>query len=173
VAREERGLEFRDVALEAAREAYSGSAGALAAADRLLAAAADYRKSLARRLKDELSPFSDPRTGAPLDQYRGAVRRLQQRHHRMERRAERDFLDWSLVALEAWFRDALLLASGGHAPWVINLDRASELPAIDPADAARGVAVLEEARAALADETNLNPRLVLERAFLRARQSGE
>jgi hypothetical protein len=36
----------------------------------------------------------------------------------------------------------------------------------DLAASARGLAAIEEARAALAEELNLNPRLVLERAFL-------
>ena len=38
---------------------------------------------------------------------------------------------------------------------------------MDAADAARSLGAVEEARAALADETNLNPKLVLEQAFLR------
>jgi DNA polymerase-3 subunit delta' len=163
VATDERGLEFRDAALAALTEA-RGPAGALAASDLLLAAAAEYRKRLAERLAEELTPFSDPDTGSPLEQYRGAVRRLKQRHHRMERRAEREFLDWSLLALESWYRDALLAGAGGEHGWAIHLDRPP--PVISPVEAARAVEALEEGRAALADETNLNARLVLEQAFL-------
>ena len=163
VAAGDRGLAFREVAMAALAEA-RGPAGALAAADLLLDAAQSYRKRLSDRLAGELEPFSDPETGVPLEQYRGAVRRLKQRHHRMERRAEREFLDWSLLALEAWFRDAMLVGAGGEAAWAINLDR---LPGpMASAEAARAVEVLEEARGALADETNLNARLVLEQAFL-------
>ncbi|HEX2031626.1 MAG TPA: hypothetical protein VHL78_09520 [Actinomycetota bacterium] len=166
VARDEGGLAFRDAAVDALAEARRGPGGALAAAERLLAEAAAYRKELARRLAGELEAFSDPQTGAPLDQYRGAIRRLQQRHQRMERRAEREFLDWSLIALEAWFRDALLAGAGGDPAWTINLDRAEELAGVPAADAAAAIEALEQARAALADETNLNARLVVEQAFL-------
>ncbi|MGH2723511.1 MAG: ATP-binding protein [Actinomycetota bacterium] len=163
VATGDRGLEFRDAALDALAQA-RGPAGALAAADLLLDAAAAYRKRLADRLVEELAPFSDPDSGAPLEQYRGAVRRLKQRHHRMERRAEREFLDWSLLAVESWFRDSLLAGSGSDPAWAIHLDRPPG--AMGSAEAGRAVEVLEEARGALADETNLNARLVLEQAFL-------
>lgn len=164
VAADQEGLAFRDVALEALADASRGRGGALAAAEQLSDAAAAYRKRLAARLGEELQPFQDPDTGATMEQYRAPVRRLQQRHQRQERRAEREFLDWSLLALEAWFRDALLAGAGGEPGWAINLDRPA--PRIDPARAARAIEVLEEARAALADETNLNARLVLEEAFL-------
>ena len=42
---------------------------------------------------------------------------------------------------------------------------------MDLAASARGLAAIEEARAALAEELNLNPRLVLERAFLQLAES--
>jgi DNA polymerase-3 subunit delta' len=164
VARDDRGLVFRDVALAAYGEAARGSSGALDAAEMLAAEAAEYRKHLASSLKDELGQFADPETGRPLEQYRGMVRRLQDRHQRQERRAERDFLDWSLLALEAWFRDALVVGTGGDPVWAINLDR--EPPDLSPGQAALAVEAMEEARAALADDTNLNARLVLEEAFL-------
>ena len=38
--------------------------------------------------------------------------------------------------------------------------------------AAAGLAAVEEARAALAEDLNLNPRLVLEQAFLRVAELG-
>jgi DNA polymerase-3 subunit delta' len=164
VATDPEGLVFRDVALDALEETTRGPAGALDAADHLLGAAGEYRKRLAARLDQELEPFLDPDTGRPLDQYRGAIRRMEQRHQRQERRAEREFLDSALLALGAWFRDALLVGAGGDRAWAINLDREPTL--VQPAAAARSVQVLEEARAALADETNLNARLVLEEAFL-------
>jgi DNA polymerase III subunit delta' len=164
VARDDRGLAFRDVALAAYGEAAKGPSGALDAAEMLAAEAAEYRKHLASSLKDELGQFADPDTGKPLEQYRGMVRRLQDRHQRQERRAERDFLDWSLLALEAWFRDALVVRTGGEPGWAINLDR--DPPELSPGQAALAVEAMEEARAALADDTNLNARLVLEEAFL-------
>jgi len=55
---------------------------------------------------------------------------------------------------------------GAGSEVLINAD-------LDPGDtppilaAARGLAGVEEARAELAEDVNLNPRLVLERAFLR------
>ncbi|HWC32138.1 MAG TPA: DNA polymerase III subunit [Actinomycetota bacterium] len=166
IATDPKGLAFRDAALEALEMAERGSGGALDAADRLIASAAGYRKRLATRLRGELDPFTDPDTGLPLEQYRASVRRLKERHARQERRAEREFLDWSLLALEAWFRDAMLAAAGGDRSWAINVDRAEDAAAHDADVAARAVAALEAARAALADETNLNARLVLEDAFL-------
>jgi DNA polymerase-3 subunit delta' len=159
------GLAFREVALEALQVGAAGPAGALDAAGRLLAAAGEYRARLAARLDEELEPFLDPTTGQPIDQYRGAIRRMEQRHTRQERRAEREFLDAALLALEWWFRDGLLAGAGGDPAWAINLDRTP--PAVHPAEAGRAVQALEEARAALADDTNLNARLVLEEAFLR------
>jgi DNA polymerase III subunit delta' len=160
------GLAFRDSALEALGLASAGAGGALDAADQLLGAAGEYRKRVAGRLKEDLEPFVDPESGRPLEQYRGAVRRLEQRHQRLERRAERDFLDAALLALEAWFRDALLAGAGGDPAWSINLDRPQAAGTVPLPEAARAIQVMEEARAALADETNLNPRLVLEDAFL-------
>lgn len=165
LAADPQGLVFRDVALSALSVGTDGAAGALDAADRLLAAAGEYRTRVAARLDEELEPFLDPLTGKPLEQYRGAIRRMEQRHQRQERRAEREFLDAALLALESWFRDGLLAGAGGDPEWVINLDR--QPPTVGPAEAAGAVEALEEARASLADETNLNARLVLERAFLR------
>jgi DNA polymerase III subunit delta' len=165
VAADPEGLAFRDVALDTLSVGTEAPPGALDAADRLLAAAGEYRTRVAARLDEELEPFLDPQTGKPLDQYRGPIRRIEQRHQRQERRAEREFLDAALLALESWFRDGLLAGAGGDPEWAINLDRPA--PTIRPAEAARAVQALEEARAALADDTNLNARLVLEGAFLR------
>ena len=166
LANDPKGLDFRDSALTALEASKTGAGGALDAAEQLLAAAADYRKRFAGKLKEDLEPFVDPDTAGPLEQYRGAVKRLEQRHARQERRAERDFLDAALLSLEAWFRDNLLIGAGGDVEWAINLDRPPEAGSMPMANAARAIQVLEEARAALADETNLNARLVLESAFL-------
>ncbi|MDQ4006039.1 MAG: AAA family ATPase [Actinomycetota bacterium] len=166
LATDPEGFGFRDAALEALAQTSRGSAGALDAAEGLLAGAAEYRGRLGKRLEQELEPFLDPDSGRPLEQYRAAIKRLQQRHQRLERRAEREYLDAALLALEAWFRDALLISTGGDPAWVINVDRP---PSGDPtaaAEGARAIQLLEEGRAALADETNLNVRLVLEEALL-------
>lgn len=171
VARDEEGLSFRDEALAALREAKGGSGGALAAAARLLEAAAAYRGRLGAVLEEELSPFLDEE-GDVLEQFRAVARRVRERHQRRERRAEREFLDWSLLALEAWFRDALLVASGGERSWVVHLDLDWEGDGVGPAEAAEAMEALEEAREALADETNRNARLVVEEAFLRLARAG-
>lgn len=166
VARDPEGLSFRDEALEALRVARSVGAGGLAAADRLLNAAGDYRGRLGEALAEELAPF-EGEDGEILEQFRAVARRIKERHQRRERRAEREFLDWSLLALESWFRDALLVSSGGDPGWVINLDLDWRGDRVSPREAARAIEALEQAREALADETNLNTRLVVEDAFLK------
>lgn len=167
VARDPDGLAFRDEALGAVRDAGRGPKAALDAADRLAEAAADYKKGLSRVLEEEMEPFLDPDSGKVAEQFKAVSRRMQERHKRRERRAEREFLDLSLMALESWYRDAMLVSIGGDRGWVINLDLDWSEDHVSPADAAVAIEALEEARAALADETNRNARLVVEGAFLR------
>jgi DNA polymerase-3 subunit delta' len=161
-------LEFRQVALKAGRLSTEGHGGALAAAQDLLAAAKDFRARLGEELKADLDPYLDER-GRPDERYRSVVRRLEEQHERRLRRAEREFLDWALLSLAAFWRDALVRASGGSEDAMINLDRPGgpEAGPDDPVKAATAMGAIEEARADLADETNLNARLVLERTFLR------
>ena len=156
-------LAFRDVARDALDRATEGAHGALAAADLVLAAAEGYRKGLKGELEEELAPFHDDR-GRPDDAYRGAIRRIRERHARRERRAERDSVDWTLLAASAFLRDRILAAAGGDPALLLHLDTA---PAPTPvAASARALAAIEDARAALAEDLNRNTRLVLERAFL-------
>jgi DNA polymerase-3 subunit delta' len=157
------GLAFRDVADEAIRLAAAGPEGALAAADVVLRAAERYRKGLKDALDVELAPFLDDR-GRPEEAYRGAIRRLEERHKRRVKRSERDYVDWVLLAVSAALRDRVVVAVGGGGDLLINLDRPTSGGAV-PADAA-ALGAVEEARAALAEELNLNPRLLLEQAFL-------
>ncbi len=159
------GLSFRDVGLEALDVAAGGPARALDAADLVLEAAERYRKGLKDRLDVDLAPFLDEH-GRPEEAYRGAIRRLEERHTRRVKRAERDYLDWVLLAVSAALRDRIVAAVGGGGELAINLDLPAE-PTSDLVREALGLAAVEEARAALAEELNLNPRLVLERAFLR------
>ena len=170
VAADPQGLAFRDAAVDALRAATTGPGGALSAAASLMAAAKAHRERFAVRLDEELEPLLDPDTGRPYRHLRTEVKRVTERHHRRERRAEREFLDASLLALGAWLRDALLRAAGGDPGWSMNLDIAP--PAVDARSAAAGIDAVEEARAALADETNLNPRLVVEAALLRLSELG-
>jgi DNA polymerase III subunit delta' len=158
------GLAFRDVAIEALRLAVTGAPGALAAADVVLDAAERYRKDLKGELEDDLAPFLDER-GRPEEAYKGAIRRMQLRHDRRVRRAERDYVDWVLLAASSIARDRVAAAVGADAGTLINLD--AGIRGADVGHATAQLAALEEARAALADDVNLNPRLVLERAFLR------
>jgi DNA polymerase-3 subunit delta' len=164
LVRDEDGLAFRATAARALELAESGTKGAIEAAELVASAAKDYKKGIGAELDRELEPFLGP-DGKPDDAFRGVARRLEQRHHRRERRAERDYLDWVLLACSALLRDRVLAGVGGDAQWRLNLDL--DAPGADPATAARKIGAIEEARAALADETNLNARLVLERAFLR------
>jgi DNA polymerase III subunit delta' len=170
LARDERQLAFRQAALEAASLAARGSSGALAAAEGLTAAAKEFRAGLAEELEAELRPFIDER-GRPEDPFRGVVRRLEEQHERRLRRAEREFLDWSLLSLAAYWRDVVAAGSGGTGNVLINLDLGLEdrvnRPDMSVWAAGRAWGAVEEARADLADETNLNAKLVLERLFLR------
>jgi DNA polymerase-3 subunit delta' len=169
LARDEAGMSFRDAARDALSLSGEGPSGALAAADAVLAASDRYRKGLRAELQEDLAPFVDAR-GRPEEAFRGIVRRMEERHKRRERRAERDYVDWVLLAVSSILRDRVLTASGGPDELRINLDLSdsdtSAVASMDGPAAARALGVVEEARAALADETNLNPRLVLERAFL-------
>jgi len=164
----EEGLRFRDAARTAIDLAAAGPAGALEAADVVLRAAADYKKEMKSELEADLAPFLDER-GRPEEAYRGAIKRLEVRFQRRERRAERDYVDRVLLGVSALLRDDLVVSIGGGIEVLMNPDLAGDpggarLPVVR---AARGMAAVEEARAALADDTNLNTRLALERAFLR------
>ena len=158
----EGGLEFRDAAIAALDETRRGQPGALAAAEGIIDASATYKKQLRRDFDEELEQFTDER-GRVEDAYRGVVRRLQERHHRRERRAERDYIDRVLLSVSSILRDRIVTAAGGDPALRMNVDLETEG---DTVAAARALGAIEEARAALADETNLNPRLVLEGAFL-------
>ncbi len=161
----EDGLAFRDAARGALLHATQGAAGSLEAADVVLKAAAGYKKGLVAELDEELAPFLDDR-GRPEDAYRGAIKRIEIRFQRKERRAERDYVDWVLLATSSLLRDAIASAVGGGPDVLMNPDLPPD-DRLSVAHAARGLAGVEEARAELAEDLNLNTRLVLERAFLR------
>jgi DNA polymerase-3 subunit delta' len=166
LATDAEGMAFREVAREALDLAARGADGALAAADLVLVAAERYKKELAGSLETELAPFLDER-GRAEDAYRTAIRRIEERHKRQVRRAERDYVDRVLLAVSALLRDRVVAAVGGEPELLMNPDVRPQVTPI-PA-AAAGVAAAEAARAALADDVNLNTRLVLEQAFLRLR----
>jgi len=76
-------------------------------------------------------------------------------------------VDWVLLATSSLLRDRVVAAVGGGPELGLNLD-VHPLPELPVRDAAGALGAVEEARAALAEELNLNPRLVLEQAFMRA-----
>jgi DNA polymerase-3 subunit delta' len=163
------GMTFRDAAREALALVAKGPAGALAAADVVLSSADRYREAMKGELAEELAPFKDAR-GRTEDPFRGVVRRLEERHKRRLRRAERDYVDWVLLSASSLLRDRILEQAGGDPALRMNLDVEPNdepgLRSLPPAAAGRALGRLEETRAAVADETNLNLRLVLEEAFL-------
>jgi DNA polymerase-3 subunit delta' len=165
LARDPEELDFRDAALGAAARSTGGRSPALSAAEDLIAAAKAFRTRLAGQLATELEPFLDER-GRPEEPFRSVVRRLQEQHERRLRRAEREFLDQCLLALASTWRDAVATAVGAGEDVLINVDRPPP-EAWDAASAGRAWVAVEQARADLADETNLNAKLVLERLFLR------
>ena len=73
-------------------------------------------------------------------------------------------MDWVLLGISASLRDRILAAAGGGGDLLLD---PGSTPTVGPiAAAARALASIEAARAALAEENNLNVRLVLESAFL-------
>jgi DNA polymerase III subunit delta' len=158
------GLRFREAARDAIELAAQGPPGGLAAAEVVLAAAVEYRKNLKGEFEAELAPFLDAK-GRPEEAYRGAIRRIEMRFQRKERRAERDYVDWVLLAVSALLRDRVASGVGIPSDDLLNPDLAPG-DVLGVIRAARGAAGVEAARAELAEDFNLNVRLVLERAFL-------
>jgi DNA polymerase III subunit delta' len=165
MAADDDGLAFRRTAIRALELCGDGAAGALEAADAVVAAAAEHKKGMTRELEVELAPFLDDK-GRPEEAYRGAIRRIETRFQRRQRRAERDFVDRVLLAASAILRDRVASAVGAEDRELLNTDRPSTADDLSVATAVAGLGAVEEARAALADDVNLNHRLVVERAFL-------
>jgi DNA polymerase-3 subunit delta' len=170
MAADDDGLAFRAVASEALAAAASGVSGALAAASDVLAAAGTYKKELKGELDAERAPFLDDK-GRPEEMYRGALRRIETRFTRRERRAERDYIDRVLLAASSLERDRVVAGVGGQPSLRLNVDLDATADPDGVLVAASGLAALEQARAALAEDMNLNPRLVLEQAFLQIAES--
>ena len=158
------GLGFRDVAADALDRAARGPGDALAAAADVLDAAAAYKKGLRSELDEELGPFLDEK-GRPEEAYRGAIRRIEVRFARRERRAERDQVDRILLAASALLRDRIAATVQAPDDLRLNLDRDAE-PAGEVGGLVASLAAVEGARAELADDVNRNARLVVEQAFL-------
>jgi len=164
MATDPEGLAFRDVAADALARAAAGPGEALAAAADVLDAAAAYKKGLRAELDEELAPFRDEK-GRPEEAYRGAIRRIETRFARRERRAERDQVDRILLAASALLRDRIAATVQAPAALRLNLDR-DAAPAVEVGGLVASLAAVEGARAELADDVNRNARLVVEQAFL-------
>ena len=131
----------------------------------MLEAAKAYKAGLKNELEAELAPFLDEK-GRPEEAYRGAIRRIEIRHKRRERRSERDYVDWVLLAVSSLLRDRIASAVGGGDELLLNPDLVPD-DSLGVPRAAAGLSGVEAARAALAEDFNLNTRLLLEQAFLR------
>jgi DNA polymerase-3 subunit delta' len=164
MATDPEGLAFRDVAADALDRAADGPGEALSAAVDVLDAAAAYKKGLRAELDEELAPFLDEK-GRPEEAYRGAIRRIEVRFARRERRAERDQVDRILLAASTLLRDRIAATVRAPADLRLNLDREAE-PAAGVGGLVASLAAVESARAELADDVNRNARLVVEQAFL-------
>ncbi|MGZ5307364.1 MAG: hypothetical protein ACXWEG_11585, partial [Actinomycetota bacterium] len=75
-------------------------------------------------------------------------------------------IDWELMAVSSLLRDRIASAIGGGPDLFMNPDLVPD-DRLSVVRAARGLSGIEQARADLAEDLNLNPRLLLERAFLR------
>src|SRR5580765_2200823 len=149
MATDPEGLAFRDVAADALDRAARGPGDALAAAADVLDAAAAYKKGLRAELDEELAPFLDEK-GRPEEAYRGAIRRIEVRFARRERRAERDQVDRILLAASALLRDRIAATVQAPDDLRLNLDRDAE-PAGEVGGLVASLAAVEGARAELAD----------------------
>ncbi|MEX0985577.1 MAG: DNA polymerase III subunit delta' [Actinomycetota bacterium] len=157
------GLAFRETAVQALEAAEHGAQGALDAASLIMDAAAAFKKGMKATLDLELAPFQDER-GRTEEAYRGAVKRLETRHQRRERRAERDQIDRILMAMSGLVRDRIAAAAGADRSSMMHTDIRPGPASLQGAVAT--VAQIERARADLAEDFNRNVRLVVERAML-------
>src|SRR5262245_36359616 len=160
------GLAFRDTAVRALELCAEGPAGALGAAELVVAAAADHKKGMARELDEELAPFLDEK-GRPEEAYRGSIRRIETRFARRQRRAERDFVDRVLLAASSILRDAAVTGVGASASVLLNPDLAPRTGGASVAASVAGFGAVGAARAARADDVTRTRRLVVQRACLR------
>jgi DNA polymerase-3 subunit delta' len=152
----------REALIEAARSAYLDPSFDAAGAASVLLTAADERGQEAKELEQEAIALLDL-----------PARDADQRVRRAQRGAERDELLAGLGALEAWYRDLVVVAAGAEQA-AVNADRLETLRE----DAATGVEegaleaaeTVREAWRAL-EEFNLNPSLALEALFVRVHRA--
>lgn len=147
----------RDALIEVARAVYRDDFEPGDAAAVLLAAA------------DERGEEAKEREQAAIEGIDLPAREAEQRVRRAQRGAEREELLAGLEALEAWYRDLVVLAAGAESA-AVHADRLAELRADASSelgqDAVAAAETVREAWRAL-EEFNLNPSLALEALFVR------
>jgi DNA polymerase-3 subunit delta' len=152
----------RDALVASARAVYADPGFEPGGAAGALLAAADARGQEAKEREQEV-----------VDGLELPARDAEQRVRRAQRGAEREELLAGLEALEAWYRDLVVVSAGAEAA-AVHADRLEELRedaagiSADGAVAAAGV-VRETWRAL--EEFNLNPSLALEALFVRIHRS--
>ncbi len=173
--RPRRALRFRDVGAEALRLSATGPRGALDAADVVLEAAERYRKGLKDQLEVDLAPFLDERGqargGVPgRDPPAGGAAQAagEAGGARLRRLGAAGGLRRCSVTA-SWPPSAA--GASSRSTWTSRPERGPRSGRREDL-AASAWRRVEEARAALAEELNLNPRLVLERAFLQLAEAG-
>jgi DNA polymerase-3 subunit delta' len=148
----------RDALIEVARSVYLDDGFEPSDAAAVLLGAADERGSVAREREQQAIEDVDL-----------PAREAEQRVRRAQRGAEREELLAGLEALEAWYRDLVVLQAGAESA-AVHADRLGELRADVSRDLGHGPveaaeAVRESWRAL--EEFNLNPSLALEALFVR------
>ncbi|HEY0386843.1 MAG TPA: hypothetical protein VGC71_00230 [Gaiellales bacterium] len=140
-----------------------------AAATQVVTAAAAARSAQAQRQVEgegagQLDGVEDARQRKALE------KRIDDRAKRTARRAQLEEVREAVDVVALWYRDLMAASLGGEAT-VINSDAAGELAEDakqgSPADAARAVAIVSEARRSL--ELNVQPALAVEAMFHRLR----
>ncbi|MEX0869348.1 MAG: hypothetical protein WD011_06715 [Nitriliruptoraceae bacterium] len=98
----------------------------------------------------------------------GIKNRLTRRFERRERQARRRALDFFLENLGSWFRDLLVVQSGGSEDALVNIDAVDSVrrdaPLLTPTDTLACIDAVARCRDAL--DRNGNPELQLERLLL-------
>jgi len=128
------------------------------------ARSAEAQKQVEREGAAQLEGIEDARQRKALE------KRIEERAKRTARRAQTDEVREAIDVVALWYRDLMATTLGGERA-VINSDAAGELlqdaKKGSPADAARAVAIVSEARRSL--ELNVQPALAVEAMFHRLR----
>ena len=155
--------------LRLARASHLDDAFDAAEAARIITEAASARSAQAQKQVEEegatqLEGVEDGR------QRKAMEKRIDERAKRTARRAQTEEVREAIDVVALWYRDLMAATLGGEGA-LINSDAAGELAEDakhgSPADAARAVAIVSEARRSL--ELNVQPALAVEAMFHRLR----